>query len=185
MTDTPTDERVDELLADLDRALAIEPSPALAARARTRMGAATPAWLGWRWSIAAGAVIVLAGATVRRLAAAVGRAFDLGPGRAERTGPARSSTTSAGSISGCSAGRCAGGATSARAGSGTKHSAPHDRGSPRAGGADLAQSTDRARAVGGGIEGRPADNGVSGGGEPANRAGAVDRALHGHRALRG
>ena len=63
MTDTPTDERVDELLADLDRALTIEPSPALAARARTRMGAAAPAWLGWRWALAAGAVIVLAGAT--------------------------------------------------------------------------------------------------------------------------
>ena len=62
MTDARTDERVDELLADLDRALAVEPSPALAARARTRMGAATSAWLGWRWSLAAGAVIVLAGA---------------------------------------------------------------------------------------------------------------------------
>ena len=62
MTDARTDERVDELLADLDRALAIEPSPAVAARARTRMGAATSAWLGWRWSLAAWGAVVIAGA---------------------------------------------------------------------------------------------------------------------------
>ena len=59
MTDPRADERIGELLADLDRALAVEPSPAVAARVRTRMEASTFAWLGWRWSIAAASGIVL------------------------------------------------------------------------------------------------------------------------------
>jgi hypothetical protein len=62
MTDERTDERVDELLADLDRALAIEPSPVVAARARTRMKAASSGWPGWRWSLAAAGGVVFAAA---------------------------------------------------------------------------------------------------------------------------
>jgi hypothetical protein len=57
-----SDQRVDELLADLDRALAIEPSPAVAARVRTRVETGASGWFGWRWSLAAAGVIVLAGA---------------------------------------------------------------------------------------------------------------------------
>ena len=61
MKNERTDERVDELLADLDRALAIEPSPAVAARVRTRVESDASGWFGWRLSLAAAGVIVLAG----------------------------------------------------------------------------------------------------------------------------
>ena len=62
MNDEHTDQRVDELLADLDRALAIEPSPAVTARVRTRVEADASRWFGWGWLLAAAGVIVLAGA---------------------------------------------------------------------------------------------------------------------------
>jgi len=60
-----TDKHVDDLLADLDRALAVEPSPAVMARVRTRI-AERPAtgWFGRNWRLVCGggaaAAVVLA-----------------------------------------------------------------------------------------------------------------------------
>jgi hypothetical protein len=54
------DERVDELLEDLDTALAVEPSPAVAARARASF-AAQPVGgsIRWRWGFVAGAALAV------------------------------------------------------------------------------------------------------------------------------
>ena len=58
-----SDERVDEVLADLDRALTVEPSPALHARLRTALGATPGRRANWQWhAVAAGSVLVLLGA---------------------------------------------------------------------------------------------------------------------------
>jgi hypothetical protein len=49
-----TDPQVDELLADLNRALAVEPSPSVAARVRTSLAADPSAgWFGRRWHVMA------------------------------------------------------------------------------------------------------------------------------------
>jgi hypothetical protein len=61
-----TDEHVDELLGDLDRALDVEVSPAVASRVRLEMAsAAAPRWHGVRWhvaaTVAAAAVVVAVG----------------------------------------------------------------------------------------------------------------------------
>ncbi len=62
-----TDERVDELLSDLDEALSVEPSPAVAARVRTRIDkSAAPFPVRVRWVVvpAAIATVVLAAYSV-------------------------------------------------------------------------------------------------------------------------
>jgi len=50
-----TDERVDELLKDLDAALSVEPAPSVAARVRTRIDEPSAhGSVGWRLAVAAG-----------------------------------------------------------------------------------------------------------------------------------
>src|SRR5262245_26615753 len=60
------DDRVDDLLKDLDTALSIEPSPAVTARVRARISAEhAPGWTFWSWrfvaaaSAACGVVLVI------------------------------------------------------------------------------------------------------------------------------
>ena len=63
-----TDPHIDELLADLDRAVAIEPSPSVAARVRTAVARDTGTrWLGWpSWAVAVGAAALLVGWAIVR-----------------------------------------------------------------------------------------------------------------------
>jgi hypothetical protein len=60
-----TDKHVDELLADLDRALALDPSPSVAASVRARIeGRPVASWFGLHWQLAAaaaGVVVLVAG----------------------------------------------------------------------------------------------------------------------------
>jgi hypothetical protein len=54
------DERVDELLEDLDTALAVEPSPAVAASVRTSIARQPAAgWFGRRWGLVAGMALAV------------------------------------------------------------------------------------------------------------------------------
>jgi len=54
-----TDQRIDQLLADLDSALAVEPSPLVVTKARLRSAEAPVPRLGWRWlPLAVGAAAI-------------------------------------------------------------------------------------------------------------------------------
>jgi hypothetical protein len=63
-----TDPQIDELLADLDRALAIEPSPSVAARVRTSLaGETNRSWFLMHWrGMAIGAAALVAVAAIVR-----------------------------------------------------------------------------------------------------------------------
>ena len=54
------DRQVDELLSDLDRVLAVEPSPAVAALVRTRMERETATWFARDWRLAAAGISIIA-----------------------------------------------------------------------------------------------------------------------------
>lgn len=59
-----TDDRVDELLKDLDAALSVQPSPAVAASVRTRIADSRAAWtMDWRPLAAAAAMVAVVAAS--------------------------------------------------------------------------------------------------------------------------
>jgi len=60
MTDDPRDD-VDELLRDLDLALSVQPSPAVAARVRTRVDQTAPSTARLRWVLVTGTIATLVG----------------------------------------------------------------------------------------------------------------------------
>ncbi len=57
-----TDEQVDELLADLDRALTVEPSPSVIAKVRVRVAPPSASWHGLRRAVAAVGGVAIASA---------------------------------------------------------------------------------------------------------------------------
>jgi hypothetical protein len=79
-----TDERVDELLRDLDDALSVQPSPSVAARVRTRVAVPAHRLAGWRRLTLATAMVVVIGASYL-----VWRPDDAAPERAPTQGASR------------------------------------------------------------------------------------------------